>query len=112
MCYINLLKSKSNELKPLKAMQNYLLQLDDEENFFNRFRKIIKEELSNNLPDNGDVDSQSTYIKVKEVCDLLGVTIPTIDSWCRSGYIKKYKIKSRTFFCKTEILEFLSKQGK
>lgn len=94
-------------------MQNYLIQLEDEETFFNRFRKIIKEELTCNLPGNETVDSQSNkYIKVKEVCKILDVTIPTIDSWCRLGYIKKYKIKSRTYYLKAEIFEFLSKQAK
>lgn len=93
-------------------MANYLLQVQDEETFFLKVRKIVKEELTNSKVVPFEKETEIPYIKVSEVIRILKVTRPTINDWVDKGYFKKYKVNSRTFFNRNEILEFLSKQGK
>jgi predicted DNA-binding transcriptional regulator AlpA len=94
-------------------MSSYLLQVQDEESFFIRIRKIVKEELNGNtISKNKENTSSIPYIKISEVCRILQVSRPTINDWTDKGYFKKYKVNSRTFYNRDEILEFLSKQGK
>ncbi len=102
-----------NKRKQIKAMPNYLLQVQDEESFFLHIRKIVKEELSGNPSSKKKETSFNIpYIKVSEACNILQVSRPTINSWTEKGFFKKYKVNSRTFYNRDEILEFLSRQGK
>ncbi len=93
-------------------MTNYLLQVKDEESFFLKVRKIVKEELTNSKGQTQEYKSSIPYIKADEVMQLLQVSRPTIDDWVDKGFFKKYKVNSRTFYNRDEIIEFLSKQGK
>ncbi|MHC1705193.1 MAG: helix-turn-helix domain-containing protein [Tenuifilaceae bacterium] len=93
-------------------MTNYLLQVQDEETFFLKVRKIVKEELTNSKGQTQENRSSIPYIKADEVMQLLQVSRPTIDDWVDKGFFKKYKVNSRTFYNRDEIIEFLSKQGK
>lgn len=93
-------------------MTNYLLQVQDEESFFLKVRKIVKEELTNSQGQNQESKASIPYIKVEEVMQILQVSRPTINDWVSKSYFKKYKVNSRTFFNRDEIIEFLSKQGK
>jgi predicted DNA-binding transcriptional regulator AlpA len=93
-------------------MTNYLLQIQDEESFFLKVRKILKEELTNSKGFPQESKTSIPYIKVTEVMRMLNVSRPTINDWVDKGYFKKYKVNSRTFYNRDEILEFLSKQGK
>jgi hypothetical protein len=90
------------------------MQIQDEESFFLRIRKIIKDELiGNSIGTNTENNFSIPYIKVSEACRILQVSRPTINDWAdKKGYFKKYKVNSRTFYNRDEILEFLSKQGK
>ena len=91
-------------------MTNYLLQVQDEESFFLKVRKIVKEELTNSKGNTQEIRSSIPYIKADEVMQLLQVSRPTINDWVEKGFFKKYKVNSRTFFNRDEIIEFLSKQ--
>lgn len=93
-------------------MTNYLLQVQDEESFFLKVRKIVKEELTNSKGHTQEYRSSIPYVKADEVMQLLQVSRPTINDWVDKGYFKKYKVNSRTFFNRDEIIEFLSKQCK
>ena len=93
-------------------MANYLLQINDEESFFQRVRKIVKEELNFTKRQLQEKKSTIPYIKATEVMELLQVSRPTINDWVSKGFFTKNKIRSRTFFNRDEIIEFLSKQGK
>ncbi|MDY0393015.1 MAG: helix-turn-helix domain-containing protein [Candidatus Bipolaricaulis sp.] len=92
-------------------MTNYLLQVKDEESFFQKVRKIVKEELSYSKNPQTDSKSQIPYIKVEEVMRILNVSRPTVNEWARQGYFKKYKINSRVFYNRDEIMNFISKQN-
>jgi len=93
-------------------MTNYLLQVQDEESFFLKVRKIVKEELSSSKGQKQDNKSSISYIKADEVMQLLQISRPTVNDWVDKGFFKKYKVNSRTFYNRDEIIEFLSKQGK
>lgn len=93
-------------------MANYLLQVQDEETFFQKVRKIVKEELTNSKTTPLNKENEIPYIKVEEVIRILKVTRPTINDWVEKGYFKKYKVNSRTFYNRDEILEFLSRQSR
>lgn len=93
-------------------MTNYLLQVQDEETFFLKVRKIVKEELTSLKGQPQEHRTSIPYIKVDDVMDMLQVSRPTINDWVAKGYFKKYKVNSRTFYNRDEILEFLSNQGK
>lgn len=93
-------------------MTNYLLQVQDEETFFLKVRKIVKEELTNSKGQLQENKTSIPYIKVEEVMRMLQVSRPTINDWVEKQYFKKYKVNSRTFYNRDEIIEFLSKQGK
>lgn len=93
-------------------MADIELKFKDEESFFLKVRKIVKEELSNSKGQIQEAKSSIPYIKADEVMQLLQISRPTINDWVDKGYFKKYKVNSRTFFNRNEILEFLSKQGK
>jgi hypothetical protein len=94
-------------------MSNYLLLVQDEENFFLHIRRIVKEELTEiKLSKKKENPSDIPYIKSPETCRILDVSRPTVNVWVKLGFFKKYKINSRTYYNRDEILEFLSKQGK
>lgn len=94
-------------------MTNYLLQVQNEESFFLQIRRIVKEELKGTtLNKNSEKSSNIPYIKVSEVCRILHISRPTVADWTERGYFKKYKVNSRTFYNRDEILEYLSQQGK
>lgn len=93
-------------------MTNYLLQVQDEESFFLKVRKIVKEELTSSKGLIQEKKSSIPYIKADEVMQLLQVSRPTLNAWVQKQYFKKYKVNSRTFYNRDEIIEFLSRQGK
>ena len=91
-------------------MTTYLLEVKNEDAFFQKVRKILQEEISNSKFSTSENKKSNPFIKVDEVMEMLHVSRPTINDWVEKGYLKKYKVNSRTFFNRDEILEFLSKQ--
>ena len=87
--------------------QLYAIQSSDD--LFKEIRKIIKEELTGTKKDSKGSDD-SPYIKIEEVCKMLQVSKPTVYEWVSRLYIRKYKINSRTYFNRDEILDFLKSQ--
>jgi predicted DNA-binding transcriptional regulator AlpA len=92
-------------------MANYLIEVKDEETFFQKVRKIVKEELNGSIPSRAEIKSQIPYIKVEEVMRLLNVSRPTVNEWARQGFFKKFKVNSRVFYDRDEIMNFISKQN-
>ncbi len=83
--------------------------VNDPDDLLKEFRKIIKEELSETRKE--DTTSEETpYIKIDAVCKILQISKPTVYQWIRDGIIKIYKVSSRTYFNKEEILDFLKSQ--
>lgn len=74
------------------------------------FREMLREEMGNVKPNPTSDLPPSKYIKIDEVARILEVTKPTIYNWVNQGLINKYKINSRTYFQKEEILNLFDDQ--
>jgi excisionase family DNA binding protein len=87
----------------------------DQEQFWKQMRCIIREELSQKQKNSKDstTDFQTpglTYkplYKIREVCNFLQVSRPTIYDWIKDGKLKPYKIKSRVYFLYNDIQSLL-----
>jgi len=92
-------------------MSTSILFSDTPDHFYGQLRECIqqaiKQELSTLKKEDNDV-----YLKKHEVCKLLKVSKPTIDSHVTNGYYKKHYVGSRVFFSKQEILAYLTRSNK
>jgi predicted DNA-binding transcriptional regulator AlpA len=71
-------------------------------------KKSIKQELNSTQPKE---DPQTSFIKKIEVCRILQVSKPTVDSHVRQGFYHKHYVGSRVFYDKMEILSFIRDSG-
>jgi predicted DNA-binding transcriptional regulator AlpA len=89
-------------------MSTSILFSDTPEHFYQQLKECIqqtiKEEITALKQNNTDV-----FLKKEEVCKMLKVSKPTIDSHVEHGYYKKHYIGSRVFYNKQEILDYLTK---
>lgn len=92
-------------------MEDYLLQVKNEESLLLKVRTLIREELSNAKGEPQKTEPSIPFIKVDEVIRILQVTRPTINDWASKGYFKKYKVSTRTYYNRDEILDFLANQS-
>jgi excisionase family DNA binding protein len=92
-------------------MSTSILFSDTPEHFYGQLRECIqqtiKQELSTLKKEDNDV-----YLKKHEVCKMLKVSKPTVDSHVANGYYKKHYVGSRVFFSKQEILAYLTRSNK
>ena len=79
------------------------------ENFLKTIRLIIQEEIKKLPPSSAN---GTEFIKISEVCELLKVSRPTVYDWENRGYFHSYKINSRTFYNRQEILEYLQSNSR
>jgi excisionase family DNA binding protein len=84
----------------------------DPDEFLEDLRKILREEIRLALTvfhskgDNSVHPSPGNeLIKVRELCQFLKVSKPTIYDWIRCGKLRPIKIQSRTYFLRKEIDE-------
>jgi predicted DNA-binding transcriptional regulator AlpA len=92
-------------------MSTSILFSDTPENFYQHIKdciqQTIKQELSTLKKDDSDV-----YLKKHEVCSMLKVSKPTVDSHVANGYYKKHYVGSRVFFSKQEIVAYLTRRNR
>ncbi len=85
----------------------------EQEEFWNRIRNIVKEEIALLKDDRRNVISSTpglTYkplYKITEVCDIFEVSRPTIYEWIKHGKLKPYKVRSRLYFLWNDIQEMI-----
>jgi hypothetical protein len=62
--------------------------------------------LANWSPPNapGPLDHLPELLDRKQAADLLGITLPTLDSWARSGKVEKYHLDGLVRLRKSELL--------
>lgn len=83
------------------------------EQFWQQMRLIIREEIAVQGKEKVVTAFETfglTYkplYKMREVCDLLQVSRPTLYEWIREGLLKPYKIKSRVYFLYDDIVRIL-----
>jgi len=87
----------------------------DPEEFLEELRKLIREEcrcaLSIFQSKNENVSNRSTeneLMKVRELCQFLKVSKPTIYDWIKCGKLRPIKIQSRVYFLRKEIDQLLN----
>ena len=86
----------------------------DPDQFWQRVRLIIREEVTNLASSRSAQPLYETpgmnykpLFKLVEVCKLFQVTKPTIYKWIERGRLKPYKIESRLFFLWNDIQQLL-----
>lgn len=90
-------------------MSNTILFSDTPEHFYEQLREFIRQSIQQELSSVTKQEEEIVYIKKPEVCRMLRVSKPTIDSHVERGYYRKYHIGSRVFYNKTEILAYLGR---
>ena len=90
----------------------------DPDDFLKLVRTVIKEELEKFASKQVAASHKVvglTYkplYKMDEVCEIFGITPPTIYDWIKHGKLKPKKIRSRVFFLWNDIQELLVERCK
>ena len=92
-------------------MSTSILFSDTPEHFYQQLKECIEQAIQKELSTLKKEDSE-IYLKKHEVCKMLQVSKPTIDSHVERGYYRKHYIGSRVFYNKQEILAYLSRNRK
>src|SRR5437870_7193738 len=92
-------------------MNPSILYSDTPENFYQQIKdcvqQVIQQELAVSKKDESEV-----YLKKDEVCKMLQLTKPTVESHVKNGFYKKYYVGGRVFFNKQEIVSYLRRSSK
>lgn len=87
----------------------------DPEEFLEELRKVIREEFKYAIAvfqsKNENVSNRSAeseLMKVRELCQFLKVSKPTIYDWIKCGKLRPIKIQSRIYFFRKEIDQLLN----
>jgi predicted DNA-binding transcriptional regulator AlpA len=81
----------------------------DPEDFWEKIRKILIEELKRIFPLKEEVIYETPGLTKKpiyrahEVCEMLGISRQTLHEWRKGGVLRAYKIKSRVFYLWSDI---------
>lgn len=72
-------------------------------------RKMIIEGVKNHLKEcsRGIPSPKDPYLTREDVSSLFGVSVKTIDTWSKSGHLKKKRIGGKIYFLRSEIEEKL-----
>ena len=80
------------------------------EDFKSLLATTIREELQAlNILKN---DADEKLLTRKEVAELFGITLTTLNSWCKEGHIEFKKVKSRVYFLKADVQAALESKPK
>lgn len=75
-------------------------------------RELIKDVVSQCLEEKlpaAETVKEDQLLSISEVADFFSVTLVTIHAWSKSGLLKKYRIGSKVYFKKSEMIESLKK---
>ena len=89
-------------------MNASILFSDTPENFYQQLKECIQQIIQQELAVLRK-DDQEVYLKKDDVCKMLQVTKPTVESHVKNGYYKKYYVGGRVFFNKKEIVCYLKR---
>jgi len=64
--------------------------------------KAVKTALAELSPPQAPVTSENKYLSRQDLCDQLGITLPTLDRIVKSGAIQTYRVGSRKILFKSE----------
>lgn len=89
-------------------MSTSILFSDTPEHFYQQIKECVQQAVKQELTALKQSNTE-VYLKKDEVCKMLKVSKPTIDSHVEHGYYKKHYIGSRVFYNKQEILDYLTR---
>lgn len=77
----------------------------------------LRDEFANLLADAmkkvREQEENERLLTSKEVCDILGISRPTLDSWVRRGFLAKaYGSERKIYYKKGEVMETLNSRKK
>jgi|ERR1700680_5134979 len=93
-------------------MSTSILFTDTPEHFYSQLKDFIQTTIQQELATVKKEHVEIAYIKKEEVCKLLRISKPTVDSHVEKGFYKRHCIGSRVFYNKHEILSYLSQSNK
>ena len=70
-----------------------------------RFKQELEQEKK-------DQDNPERLLNPKEVCELLGISIPTLHNWRNKGILIAYGTQQKRFYKYSEVLKALEKQNR
>jgi excisionase family DNA binding protein len=82
---------------------NILISNLDEQQLFETFRGIVREELQNLQP----AKPETKYYSRKETAQRFKISLPTLNEYTRKGVIKGYRVGSRVLYSEAEIEQAL-----
>ena len=88
----------------------------DEEEFWEKIRKVLTDELKKIFPAKYDISyetpglTQKPIYRAHEVCDMLGISRQTLIAWRKDGVLRAHKIKSRVFYLWSDIEKLIPPQ--
>ncbi|MGN6196895.1 MAG: helix-turn-helix domain-containing protein [Ginsengibacter sp.] len=92
---------------------NYILIPMEISEFWKELKSIVEQAVLKHIPQKPPVqlpiEGFPTLLKVKEVCELLGVSKPTIYEWMREGKIPSLKLGAHRLFDAADIEAVIQK---
>jgi predicted DNA-binding transcriptional regulator AlpA len=89
-------------------MSTSILFSDTPEHFYQQLKECIQQTIKDEITALKQNNTE-VFLKKDEVCKMLKVSKPTVDTHVEHGYYKKHYIGSRVFYNKQEILDYLTK---
>ena len=86
-------------------MDNFILTTIGLEQFQEIIRKIVRKEIVNTSPHPSPAEEK--LISIKEVAKIFNVSKVTLHKWKKKGLIPFYRVSSRIYFKKSELIEAL-----
>lgn len=87
----------------------------DPEEFLEDLRKILREEIrlaftvfQSKRGNSFNQSSENELLKVRDLCQLLKVSKPTIYDWIKCGKLRPIKIQSRIYFLRKEVDQLIN----
>lgn len=85
-------------------MYNQILTSVPYEKLLNDLTERLKQALPPVQATQPTPDNQNDLITRKETATLLGITLPTLHKWSKSGKLKAYQIGTRVRYKKSEVM--------
>lgn len=83
------------------------------EDFMNRLATIIDERVEERIKQQSATShpDKVQYLQRKDVCEILRISLPTLNDYTKEGYLSGYKIGNRVLYKQNEVEEALHKIG-
>ena len=85
------------------------------EEFWERMRSIIREEITKTAKEHTAVQTQETHgltykplLKITEVCTFFQVSRPAVYEWIKHGKLKPYRVRRSVYFLWNDIQQIIA----